>query len=307
MMHELPTHERARPPLALKGVTKRFGSVTALNDVSLTIGAGTATALLGPNGAGKTTLINLLLGLIGPDRGTVTVLGGPAGRLAARLRTGVVMQTGGIPDLLTVREHVETFGSYYSAPAPLDEVLKQTGLTRLQNRRYRHLSGGEKQRLQLALALSGDPDVLFLDEPTTGLDVESRRALWHVIDNLKEKGRTILLTTHYLEEADNLADRIVVLLDGRVTADGTPAEIKEKASGRRIRARTGLPLPWLGKLPGVLSATSTGGTVELLVTDAEDVTRTLLAEDPGLKELEVKASSLDEAFVALTGTQEGNS
>jgi len=294
-------------PLTLHETVLRFGSVTALAGISLEIGAGSTTALLGPNGAGKTTLINVLLGLLTPDSGHVSVFGGRAGRLEARLRTGVVMQTSGIPDLLTVREHLETFAGYYRKPAPLQHILELTGLERLADRRYRHLSGGEQQRLQLALALSGDPEVLFLDEPTTGLDVETRRSLWRVIGDLKQAGRTILLTTHYLEEADSLADRIVLLREGRIVADGSPAAIKEKASGRRIRARTALPLPWLRKLPGVLAASRSGETVELLVTDAENVTRALLGEDPELKELEVKASSLDEAFVALTHSRkEGN-
>lgn len=303
--HETTTDRAA--PLVLRNATRRFGSTTALDGVSLTIGAGSTTALLGPNGAGKTTMINLFLGLLAADSGTVSVFGGPAGRLAARLRTGVAMQAGGIPDLLTVREHLETFASYYGSPLPLAQLLEQTGLTRLADRRYGRLSGGEKQRLQLALALSGNPDVLFLDEPTTGLDVESRRGLWRLISELKGAGRTILLTTHYLEEADQLADRIVVLREGKIVADGTPAEIKEKASGRRIRARTALPLPRLLKLPGVLAGERNGGTVDLLVTDAENTTRVLLHEDPELSELEVKASSLDEAFVALTHTEERNS
>lgn len=290
--------------LELRSVSKNYGKVKALDDVDLRIEAGEVVALLGPNGAGKTTAINLLLGLIRPDQGQALMFGGSPDSTLNRIRTGTLMQVSGIPETLTVQEHLEGFAAYYPQPLELQYVLEATGLTGLEKRLYSRLSGGQKQRLHLALALIGDPDVLFLDEPTTGLDVETRRALWQLVRNLSSSGRTVLLTTHYLEEADELADRIVMLRSGRIVADGTPAEIKASTAGRRVSARTSIDIGFARELDGVLQARRDGDKLELLVTDAEEITRTLLFRDANLSDLEVAAVSLDEAFMTLTGTEE---
>ena len=290
--------------LELRNVTKRYGKVTALTDLNLAIQPGEIVALLGPNGAGKTTAINLLLGLIQPDSGQALMFGqSPQSRLN-RMRTGTLMQVSGIPETLTVREHLEGFASYYPQPLAIREVVEATGLSGLEGRLYSRLSGGQRQRLHLALALIGDPQVLFLDEPTTGLDLETRRALWQLVREFSASGRTVLLTTHYLEEADALANRIVMLRQGHIVADGTPAEIKASTAARRVSARTGVQLAFAAALSGVVSARREGDRLELLVNDAETVTRTLLNEDPYLRDLEVAAVSLDEAFVSLTGQEE---
>ena len=293
---------RPQSALELRSVSKSYGKVQALKDFDLSIEPGQIVALLGPNGAGKTTAINLLLGLIRPDRGQALMFGELPDSNQNRMRTGTLMQISGIPETLTVREHLEVFASYYPEPRDLQEVLNVTGLSDLEHRMYSKLSGGQRQRLHLALALIGHPDVLFLDEPTTGLDVETRRALWQLVRDFSSGGRTVLLTTHYLEEADELADRIVLLREGRIVANGTPAQIKASTAGRRVSARTDIDVGFASGLKGVLRARRVGDKLELLVNDAEDITRTLLFRDSNLSDLEVAAVSLDEAFVSLTGT-----
>lgn len=301
---EPAAHHYQESVLELRSVSKKYGQVKALDNIDLRIKAGEIVALLGPNGAGKTTAINLLLGLIRPDCGQALMFGGSPDSTANRIRTGTLMQVSGIPETLTVQEHIESFAAYYPQPLKLQDLLDATGLAGLEKRMYSRLSGGQRQRLHLALALVGDPDVLFLDEPTTGLDVETRRALWQLVRNLSSSGRTVLLTTHYLEEADELADRIVMLRAGRIVADGTPAQIKASTAGRRVSARTSVEVGFARELKGVLQARRDGDRLELLVTDAEEITRTLLFRDAQLTDLTVAAVSLDEAFVSLTGTEE---
>ena len=217
------------PAAELRGVTKRYGGITALDAISLAIEPGKVTAVLGPNGAGKTTAVRLLLGLTRPTSGTVRLFDSDPQDLDARRRTGVMLQTAKVPETLRVREHVDLFRSYYTDPMPVDAVLAAAGLTALADRKYGQLSGGQQQRVQFALAICGDPELLFLDEPTVGLDVISRRAFWQEVRRLAQAGRGILLSTHYLEEADALADRVVVLHEGRILADGTPSSLKAMA------------------------------------------------------------------------------
>ena len=290
---------------SLDRVGKRYGEVEAVRDMSLSIRAGEVVALLGPNGAGKTTTINLLLGQVRPTTGTVTVFGRLPSHAASRLRTAAMLQISGVPATLKVREHIELFRSYYPAPMPLAQVIDIAGLGGVENRLYGRLSGGQKQRLHLALTLSGNPDLLYLDEPSTGLDVASRRALWEQVRRVIGRGRTVVLTTHYLEEADALADRIVLVDHGRIIADGTPAEIKSRTAGKKIRARTALERSAIERLPGVQAARSEGGITEVLVTDAERVTFELLRSDPELSDLEVVGAGLEDAFLALTGDRGG--
>ena len=215
----------------LHDVVKKYGDVTALDGVSLSLTAGRVTALLGPNGAGKTTAVKVLLGLTRPTRGSARLFGFDPRDTVARRRLGVMLQIAKVPDTLKVREHLHLFSSYYPSPMTVSEALAAAGLSAVADRKYGDLSGGQRQRLQFALAICGNPDMLVLDEPTVGLDVESRRAFWQEIRRLTSRGRTILLTTHYLDEADALADRIVVLSSGRIVADGPPHAIK--AQGRR--------------------------------------------------------------------------
>jgi ABC-2 type transport system ATP-binding protein len=290
------------PPAAeLTAVTKRYGGVLALDQVDLVLERGRVTALLGPNGAGKTTCVKLLLGLARPSAGRVEVFGGDPDAAPQRTRVGAMMQVSKVPETLKVREHLDLFASYYPRPLPRPELIAAAGLDGLEDRPFGKLSGGQKQRLLFALALAGDPDLLFLDEPTVGLDVESRRAFWEQVRRrVEEEGRTVLLTTHYLEEADALADRVVVIHRGKVVADGSPAEIKSRASARRIRCTTRLGPADVAGLRGVSRPRRDRGALELLAVDAERVVRELLARDPGLADLEVTGAGLEEAFLDLT-------
>src|SRR5271154_3341689 len=230
---------------SLEGVSKNYGEVRALRNVNFSVGAGQVVALLGPNGAGKTTAVKLLLGLIQPNSGKARVFGGDPTNPANRMRTGAMLQVGRVPETLRVREHIDLFSSYYKKPMPLAEVLAAAGLEKLSDRKFGDLSGGQKQRVLFALAICGDPDMLFLDEPTVGLDVEARRLLWDEIRRMVEHGRTVLLTTHYLEEADALADRVAVINQGEIIAQGTPSDIKAKTSGKCIRCITRLSIATL--------------------------------------------------------------
>ncbi len=294
-------HSTPPPAAELTAVTKRYGDVLALDQVDLALERGRVTALLGPNGAGKTTCVKLLLGLTRPSAGRVEVFGGDPDAAAQRMRIGAMMQISKVPETLRVREHLELFASYYPRPLPRAELIAAAGLDGLENRSFGKLSGGQKQRLMFALALAGDPDLLFLDEPTVGLDVEARRAFWEQVRRrVEEEGRTVLLTTHYLEEADALADRVVVIHRGKVVADGSPAEIKSRASARRIRCATRLEPADVAGLPGVSRPRRDRGRLELLAADAERVVRELLARDPDLADLEVTGAGLEEAFLDLT-------
>ncbi len=284
----------------LRNVTKRYGSVVALENVTLRLEAGRVTAILGPNGAGKTTAVRLLLGLTRPSEGRVGLFGADPRTPAARRRTGVMLQIAKVPETLTVREHVHLFCSYYPAPMSVDAALAAADLTAVADRKYGTLSGGQRQRVQFALAICGNPDLLFLDEPTVGLDVESRRLFWQQVRRLASDGRSIVLTTHYLEEADALADRIVMLRAGVVVADGAPYQIKARVASRRIRCLTSLHPGAIEALDGVRSVRRDGASTEIAAHDAERVVRQLLSRDPDLSGLEVSGAGLEEAFLTLT-------
>jgi ABC-2 type transport system ATP-binding protein len=284
---------------SLVGVSKSYGEVRALCNLSFAVRPGQVVALLGPNGAGKTTAVKLLLGLLQPTTGRARVFGADPTNPQNRMRTGAMLQVGRVPETLRVREHIDLFSSYYSKPLPLDEVLATAGLEKLRDRKFGDLSGGQRQRTLFALAICGNPDLLFLDEPTVGLDVEARRALWDGIRQMVACGKSVLLTTHYLEEADSLADRIVVINQGAVIAEGTPAEIKAQTSGKRIRCVTRLNLPTLLEIPGVIDVKPDRDAVEIQAREAEPVVRALLAQDSMLSGLEITAAGLEEAFLAL--------
>ena len=292
------------PLASLTGVTHRYGHVVALDGLSLEIRPGEVLAVLGPNGAGKTTAIGLLLGSLPVQEGAVRVFGRDPGARPVRMRRGAMLQASGVPDTLTVAENLELFSSYYPAPLSVSRLLAMAGLEDLGNRGYGRLSGGQKQRVMFALALVGDPELVFLDEPTTGLDVEARRSLWNEIRTLKKAGRTAVLTTHYLEEADALADRIAVIHQGRVVAEGTPAEIKSRTADRRVRCITGVSRDEVAALPGVVRVWVNGQHLEILTARPEDLLRTLLARDPDLRDLHVTGAGLEDAFLTLVGDGE---
>lgn len=289
----------------LTEATKRYGAIEALKALTLRIAAGRVTALLGPNGAGKTTAVKLLLGLTRPTSGTVRLFGADPTARSARQRTGVMLQVAKVPDTLRVREHLDLFRSYYPQPMSMAEVLAATGLESIANRKYGELSGGQKQRVQFGLAICGNPDLLFLDEPTVGLDVESRRAFWQQVRRLAARGCAILLTTHYLEEADALADRVIVLNRGEVITDATPAGMKSMAAARRVRCITGLAADRIAGIEGVHSVRQDGAAVEILTNHAEQVSRELLIADPSLTGLEITGAGLEEAFLTLTAPAAG--
>src|SRR5271169_365061 len=294
---------------SLEGVNKNYGSVRALCGVDFRVRAGEIVALLGPNGAGKTTAVKLLLGLMQPNTGRVRVFGGDPTNPENRRRTGAMLQVGRVPETLRVREHIDLFSSYYEKPMVAAEVLAAAGLEKLSDRKFGELSGGQRQRVLFALAICGDPDLLFLDEPTVGLDVEARRLLWDEIRRLVRRGKTVLLTTHYLQEADALADRVAVINQGEIIAQGTPAEIKAQTSGKRIRCITSLSMNSLRQIAGVTDVKEDREAVEIHAGEAESVVRALLARDASLSALEITSAGLEEAFLALTqdGGQNGKS
>lgn len=284
----------------LESVNKNYGNVRALRAVDFRVRAGEVVALLGPNGAGKTTAVKLLLGLMQPNSGKVRVFGNDPTNPENRMRTGAMLQVGRVPETLRVREHIDLFSTYYSNPMRADDVLAAAGLENLRDRKYAELSGGQKQRVLFALAICGNPDLLVLDEPTVGLDVEARRMLWDELRQFVSRGKTVLLTTHYLQEADTLADRIVVINKGEIVAEGTPAQIKAQTGGKRIRCITRLNISALRQLSGVTEVKEDREAIELHVAEAEPVLRELLARDANLSGLEVTTAGLEEAFLALT-------
>lgn len=285
------------PAVELSNVSKRFGEVQALQEVSFTINAGEVVAMLGPNGAGKTTSISIMLGTRLPNAGKALLFGMQPRDLRARKRIGVMLQESGVPGMLKVEEIVELFGSYYPAPLPATQAIAMAGLQEKAKSLVKDLSGGQRQRLYFALAVCGNPDVLFLDEPTVGMDVEGRRRFIDEIGNLATQGRTVVLTTHYLEEADQLARRVIVIDRGRIIADSTPAEIKSRVAGKRITFTTTQQLPEGLPLTGLRVE---GTRVRLLTNEPESVLRELFSRGIEMQQLEVSGADLEEAFVAMT-------
>jgi ABC-2 type transport system ATP-binding protein len=288
-----------------RGLAKTFrspaGPVEAVREVELSIARGETIALLGPNGAGKSTTIDMLLGLQRPDRGTVSVFGGSPADAVAAGRVSAMLQVGSLIPDLSVRELVAMVASLYPRPLDVGDVLALTGIGALAERRTQKLSGGETQRARFAVALVGDPDLLVLDEPTAGMDVEGRRSFWTAVRELAARGKTILFATHYLEEADANADRAVLMARGSVVADGPTTEIKARVGGRTIRAT--LPaadLDSLAELPGVTAAEAHGETVIVACSDSDVAIRALLAEYPDARDIEITGAALEEAFLELT-------
>ncbi|GAA5513774.1 putative ABC transporter ATP-binding protein YadG [Deinococcus carri] len=287
--------------IELRGAGKTFGRVRALDDLNLSLRAGELTALLGPNGAGKTTAIGLMLGLLQPSAGMVRVLGGDPRDARTRTQVGAMPQESALPPALKVREVVALFARMYPAPLPVEEALALADLLPLAGRRAGALSGGQARRLAFALAVVGNPAVLYLDEPTAGMDAGSRQAFWAAAERMKAAGKTILLTTHYLEEAERTADRVVVMNAGRILADGTPEQLRGSIATARVRFTSDLVLAELRNLPGVEAAESDGhGHATLTTRTPEALVTALVQSGTSFAELEVTRASLEDAFMNLT-------
>ncbi len=284
----------------LLGVTKRFGNVEALHDFDLEVRPGELLAVLGPNGAGKTTAISLLLGLQQPDSGSARLFGESPNCVEPRRRVGVMMQEAALAPELRVREQIDLVASYYPDPLVPDEALEITGTAPLRKRPYGKLSAGQKRQVQFALAIVGRPRLLFLDEPTVGLDIQSREMVWATLRRLVSDGCSIVLTTHYLEEAEALADRVAVLAKGRLIATGTVSEMRALVVRRRITCRTALSSEQVATWPDVQTVTRDQHGLHITASKTEDIVRRLLADDSNLQDLEVQRAGLAEAFTELT-------
>jgi ABC-2 type transport system ATP-binding protein len=293
----------------LQGLVKTFstpdGPVRAVRGVDIAIAPGETVALLGPNGAGKSTTIDMLLGLAEPDAGTVSLFGGTPAAAIASGRVGAMLQTGGLLRDLTVRELVSMMAALYPRPLGVEEVLELTGLQVTAAQRTEKLSGGQAQRVRFACALVSNPDLLVLDEPTVAMDVEGRHAFWTTMRSFAARGTTIVFATHYLEEADDFADRAVLMAHGRVVADGPTTEIKARVGSRTIRATLpDVPDAPLRALPGVAAVERRGAAITLRCADSDAAIRALLAAHPAASDLEISGAGLEEAFLELTGGED---
>jgi ABC-2 type transport system ATP-binding protein len=295
-----------RPEIQLSGLVKSFrgphGPIEAVRGIDVEIAIGETVALLGPNGAGKSTTIDMLLGLLEPDAGSVSLFGRTPSDAVAAGAVGAMLQTGSLIRDLNVRELVAMMAALYPQPLPVDEVLELTGTTEIAAQRTQKLSGGQTQRVRAAVALVSNPELLVLDEPTVAMDVEGRRAFWRVMRAFAARGKTILFATHYIEEADAYADRAVLMARGRIVADGPTTEIKAMVGSRTIRATLpDVELNALERLAGVSSAERRGEAIMLTCADSDEAIRALLAAYPSARDIEIVAAGLEQAFLALTG------
>jgi ABC-2 type transport system ATP-binding protein len=294
--------------IELRGLKKTYrspkGPVPAVRGVDVEVEPGETVALLGPNGAGKSTTVDMLLGLQQPDEGSVAIFGGPPERAVQAGRIGAMLQTGGVLRDLTVSELLAMMAALFPKPLDVNETLKLAKLDELADRRTERLSGGETQRLRFAVALVSDPDLLVLDEPTVGMDVEARRAFWATVRELSGTGKTFLFATHYLEEADAYADRAVLMARGRIVADGPTTEIKALVGSRTISATLdAVPVEALERLPAVTRVERHGEAVVLSSSDSDRTLRAFLDAYPRASDIEVRGAGLEEAFVQLTADQ----
>jgi ABC-2 type transport system ATP-binding protein len=287
----------------LTGLHKRFGPVPAVRGVDLLIVPGEVVAFLGPNGAGKSTTIDMLLGLSRPDAGSVRVLGSDPVTAVQAGRVGAMLQAGALLPDVSVKELVRMFAGLHRHPMPVDAAMDLAGVTDIAGRKTQKLSGGQAQRVRFALALIPDPDLLVLDEPTAAMDVEVRRSFWASMREFTASGRTVLFATHYLEEADQFADRVVVMSAGSIVADGTGAQIKSAVAGRTISAVVDGATPeQLAALPGVLGTDRQATRALLRCNDSDTALRALLARFPQAHDIEIATGNLEDAFLELVAT-----
>jgi ABC-2 type transport system ATP-binding protein len=287
--------------VALHDLRRTYGAITAVDGVDLTIAPGEVVALLGPNGAGKSTTIDLLLGLSRPDSGDVRVFGRSPREAVADGLVGAMLQSGGLPDDITAGEVVRLMAALFPTPLPAAEALERAGVADVAGQRFGRLSGGQKQRVRFAAALVCDPDLLVLDEPTVAMDVQARRDFWAAMRGFTGSGRTVLFATHYLAEAEEFADRVVLLRAGRVVADGSVASVRALVAGRVVSATLpGADMRDLRALPGVTGVRVEGSRIHLTCTDSDAALRALLPAYPAARDVEVSAHGLEDAFVALT-------
>jgi ABC-2 type transport system ATP-binding protein len=304
-MKEPMTPSASATPLArLRGARKHFGKIRALDGLDLTVHRGELLAVLGPNGAGKSTAISLLLGLENPDAGTAELFGLDPRDLEARRRVGIMMQEIALSPVARTRELIAQVASYYPSPYDVDAVIRRLSLESLAHRKYQDLSGGQKRQVQFGMAICGRPELLFLDEPTVGLDVQARESLWRVLRELVHEGSSIVLTTHYLEEAEALANRVAVIAQGRQVAAGTVDEIRAHVSRKHVHCRTTLAAAAMRAWPEVEELNEDGGRMHVVTHDAESVLRRLLDADAGVRDIEVRRAGLAEAFAQITGPRE---
>lgn len=287
--------------IELTGISKRFGSITAVDDIDLTVERGEVLALLGPNGAGKSTTIDLALGLSRPTSGTARLFDGDPRESIVAGRVGAMLQGGALLTGLTVAQSIALIASAHQHPLPVEEAMERAGITDIARRRVSKLSGGQLQRARFAVAVVSNPELLILDEPTAAMDVESRHEFWRSMREFTDQGRTVVFATHYLDEADDFADRIVILNSGRIVADGTPAEVKAVVTGRVIRFRADADASALRALRGVRSVERRDDQYTLVCDDSDAVLRELLPMLPSARDIEVISHTMDDAFLALTG------
>ena len=292
-------------PLAtLSAVRKRFGKITALDGLDFAVKRGELLALLGPNGAGKSTAISLLLGLQRPDEGSATLFGQDPQEVEARRRIGIMMQEVALSPVMRPREFLTQVASYYPTPYEVQAVIKRLALEPVADRTYKDLSGGQKRLVQFGMAIIGRPELLFLDEPSVGLDTNARAALWRVLRELVHEGCSIVLTTHYLEEAEALADRVAVLAHGRLVAGGTVDEIRAHVSRKTVTCRSSLANADMKAWPEVLQLSDESGRQSIVTLDAEALLRRLLNADANVRDIEVKRAGLAEAFAEITSANQ---
>ncbi|WP_077622389.1 ABC transporter ATP-binding protein [Sediminibacillus massiliensis] len=290
----------------LENITKMFGKTTAVKDVSITIEEGSTVAILGPNGAGKTTTISMMLGLMEPSDGNVKVFGDDPKELRVRNKIGAMLQEVSIVDKLKVREVIELFRSYYAAPLSMEELITLTGLKEDELKQWANkLSGGQKRKLGFALALAGNPDLLFFDEPTVGLDITARRNFWDKVTSLKSQGKTIIFTTHYLQEADDFSERIILFNNGEVIADGEPEEIKRNIATRSVSLQTDSNevIPLLQSFDGVIRCYEKEDRIYVVTNDTDAVLSQIFQHRVDARNILVEQGRLEEVFEHLTSDQ----
>ncbi|MCW8878267.1 MAG: ABC transporter ATP-binding protein [Kangiellaceae bacterium] len=283
----------------IQNLSKSFVKLKALNSISMQLQAGKVISVLGPNGAGKTTLINLMLGRLAPDQGEIDIFGYQPGDINLKRLCGAMLQISNLPETLTIREHIELFQSYYAEPMSYQKVISLAGLENIENRKSKDLSGGQKQRLLFALSICGNPKLLFLDEPSVGMDVSARKSLWLAIESLKKEGTSIVLTTHYLEEADQLSDEIIMLNQGRIIHQGTPESIKAKTQHKKIRFTSNLEPHQFAALVGVIKVEKAKDLIEVQSNTPEKTLREIFSITSDIANLSVSGALLEDAFIAL--------